>query len=170
MTDTTDTAGETPALGYADCNQIMRWLPHRPPFLLLDRMYDMEAGKRGTGLKNVTVNEPFFMGHFPGVPIMPGVLIIEAIAQSAGALVAYSLGAADTAGNVVYFMTIDKCRFRAPVVPGDTLIMPVTVIRSRGRVWRFKGEARVRDKLVAEAEFSAMIIDQVRAQLTAAAP
>ncbi|HUE44676.1 MAG TPA: 3-hydroxyacyl-ACP dehydratase FabZ [Aestuariivirgaceae bacterium] len=141
----------------ADIVRIMQLLPHRPPFLLIDRIIDMDADISGTGIKNVTMNEPFFVGHFPGRPVMPGVLIIEAMAQTAGALVVNHKGA-DVEGSLVYFMTIDGARFRKPVVPGDTLSLSVRRIQQRSRVWRYEGKARVGDTLVAEAEISAMLI------------
>jgi 3-hydroxyacyl-[acyl-carrier-protein] dehydratase len=141
----------------ADIVRIMQLLPHRPPFLLIDRIIDMDADLSGTGIKNVTMNEPFFVGHFPGRPVMPGVLIIEAMAQTAGALVVNHKGA-DVEGSLVYFMTIDGARFRKPVVPGDTLSLSVRRIQQRSRVWRYEGKARVGDTLVAEAEISAMLI------------
>jgi 3-hydroxyacyl-[acyl-carrier-protein] dehydratase len=141
----------------ADIVRIMQLLPHRPPFLLIDRIIDMDADLSGTGIKNVTMNEPFFVGHFPGRPVMPGVLIIEAMAQTAGALVVNHKGA-EVEGSLVYFMTIDGARFRKPVVPGDTLHLSVRRTQQRSRVWRYEGKARVGDTLVAEAEISAMLI------------
>lgn len=149
--------GQQDGLQEADIVRIMQLLPHRPPFLLIDRIIDMDADLSGTGIKNVTMNEPFFVGHFPGRPVMPGVLIIEAMAQTAGALVVNHKGA-DVEGSLVYFMTIDGARFRKPVVPGDTLALSVRRIQQRSRVWRYEGKARVGDTLVAEAEISAMLI------------
>ncbi|MBL9011563.1 MAG: 3-hydroxyacyl-ACP dehydratase FabZ [Alphaproteobacteria bacterium] len=153
----TESSGTT-ALASADIRRIMELLPHRPPFLMIDRVIDIVPSVSATGIKNVTFNEPQFAGHFPGMPVMPGVLLIEAMAQTAGAMVVHSLDIT-TDGKVVYFMTIDKARFRVPVVPGDTVMLPVKAIRRRGPVWRFQGEARVGDRLCAEAEFSAMIMD-----------
>ena len=153
MTEAVKTEGAT-----ADVRRIMELLPHRPPFLMIDRLIDIVPNLSATGIKNVTMNEPQFAGHFPGYPVMPGVLIVEAMAQTAGALVIDSLGLANSA-QIVYFMTIDKARFRVPIVPGDTVYLPVKFQRRRGPVWRFSGEARVGDKLCAEAEFSAMIVD-----------
>jgi 3-hydroxyacyl-[acyl-carrier-protein] dehydratase len=150
--------GVTTELETADVRRIMELLPHRPPFLMIDRLVDIVPSLSATGIKNVTMNEPQFAGHFPGYPVMPGVLIVEAMAQTAGALVIHSLGLANSA-RIVYFMTIDKARFRVPIVPGDTVHLPVTFQRRRGPVWRFSGEARVNGKLCAEAEFSAMIAD-----------
>jgi 3-hydroxyacyl-[acyl-carrier-protein] dehydratase len=150
-------------LATADIKRIMELLPHRPPFLLIDRVIDMDPGLSATGIKNVTINEPQFEGHFPGNPVMPGVLLVEAMAQTAGALVVHSLNMSQE-GKIVYFMTIDRARFRAPIVPGDTVMLPVKMIRRRGPVWRFSGEARVGDKLCAEAEFSAMIMDPTAKQ------
>ncbi|MFZ1990573.1 MAG: 3-hydroxyacyl-ACP dehydratase FabZ [Alphaproteobacteria bacterium] len=140
-----------------DIKRIMELLPHRYPMLMIDRIEDVKLGISATGIKNVTFNEPFFLGHFPGHPIMPGVLIVEAMAQTAGALVKHSLGT-ERGDEVVYFMTIDKAKFRKPVVPGDTLKLHVNLIRERAPVWRFAGEARVNGELRAEAEFSAMIM------------
>src|SRR5512147_2931251 len=119
-----------------DVKRLMELLPHRAPMLMIDRLIDIVPGVSATGIKCVSINEPFFAGHFPGHPIMPGVLIVEAMAQAAGALVVHSLGGANQE-KIVYFMTIDKARFRHPVVPGDQLIIPVNVQRSRGPVWRF---------------------------------
>ena len=145
-------------LGTVDINQLMQLLPHRYPFLLVDRIRDMVGDESAIGIKNVTINEPFFQGHFPKYPIMPGVLIIEALAQTAGALCVHNAGATNIP-HIVYFMGIDKAKFRKPVVPGDQLHLHVKKLRSRGPVWRFYGEARVNDQVVAEAEISAMIVD-----------
>ncbi len=141
-----------------DVNQIREMIPHRYPFLLVDKIIELESGQSAVGLKNVTVNEPQFMGHFPAMPVMPGVLIIEAMAQTAAIVVVETLEE-KTAGNLVYFMTIDSARFRKPVVPGDTMHIHVEKIHSRKTVWKFKGEARVGDQLCAEATFSAMIVE-----------
>ncbi|MEM7750151.1 MAG: 3-hydroxyacyl-ACP dehydratase FabZ [Pseudomonadota bacterium] len=145
-------------LDTADVARLMKLLPHRFPFLLVDRMFDMDRDESAVGLKNVTINEPFFQGHFPEYPVMPGVLIIEGLAQTAGALCVHSLGESYTP-HLVYFMGIDRAKFRKPVVPGDQLYFHVKKIRSRGRAWRFFGEAKVEGKTVAEAEISAMIVD-----------
>ena len=150
----------------ADIARIMELLPHRYPMLMVDRLEQIKRGKSAIGIKNVTINEPFFQGHFPGHPVMPGVLIVEAMAQTAGALVRYSQTAGDPA-DVVYFMTIDKARFRRPVGPGDTLRVHVNAVRNRGPVWRFAGEAYVGDELVADAEFSAMIVNPAARAATA---
>ena len=141
----------------ADIVRIMQLLPHRPPFLLIDRIIDMDADLSGTGIKCVTMNEPFFVGHFPGRPVMPGVLIVEAMAQTAAVLVMHTLGE-NAEGRLVYFMTIDKCRFRKPVMPGDVLQLKVQALRSRGTVWKFQGKAEVNGVPVAEADYSAMLI------------
>lgn len=152
---------ETPApasMSIADIARLMELLPHRYPMLMVDRVVEMIAGRSAVGLKNVSINEPYFQGHFPARPVMPGVLIVEAMAQTAGALVMHTLGR-EVAAKLVYFMTIDKCRFRRPVSPGDQLRIPVTAVRSRGPVWKFQGKAYVDGQLVAEAEYSAMIVD-----------
>lgn len=142
-----------------DLQEIMEKIPHRYPFLMIDRIEDVRLDESALGIKNVTINEPYFQGHFPGHPIMPGVLIIEAMAQTAAVCAVATFGK-EAEGKVVYFMTIEEARFRKPVVPGDTLEVFVSKLRSRRNVWKFKGEARVRDALVAHAEFSAMIVDQ----------
>jgi 3-hydroxyacyl-[acyl-carrier-protein] dehydratase len=141
-----------------DITRIMHAIPHRYPMLLLDRMVDVVPHVSAIGIKNVTANEPFFQGHFPGHPVMPGVLIIESMAQTAAVLVVESLGP-EAAGRVVYFMTIDNAKFRRPVVPGDQLRIHVTRERRRGNVWKFSGVARVDGVSVAEATYSAMIMD-----------
>jgi len=145
--------------GSADLARIKRMIPHRYPFLLVDRVRDIHKDESAVGIKNVSANEPFFQGHFPAEPVMPGVLIVECMAQTAAVLVVESLGRIDE-NLLVYFMTIDRCRFRAKVLPGDVLELHVRVTRNRGKVYRFAGEARVEGRLVAEAEFSAMIIDE----------
>ncbi|HOV86009.1 MAG TPA: 3-hydroxyacyl-ACP dehydratase FabZ [Syntrophobacteraceae bacterium] len=137
-----------------DILQILKVLPHRYPFLLLDRVLEMSS-QHLVGLKNVTINEPHFQGHFPAEPIMPGVLIVEALAQAGGVL-AFSL-VPQHMGNAVYFMGMDKVRFRKPVRPGDQLILKLNVLRQRGSVFKMKGEAFVDDQLVAEAELLATI-------------
>ncbi len=154
-------------LGTADIAKVMKFLPHRYPFLLLDRMFDMNGDESCVGLKNVTINEPFFQGHFPQFPVMPGVLIIEGLAQTAGALCVSSLGE-NYKAELVYFMGIDKAKFRKPVLPGDQLHYHVRKIRNRGRVWRFYGEAKVDGAVVAEAEISAMLADTADARAFAA--
>ncbi len=141
-----------------DTEGVMRLIPHRYPFLLIDRLWDVVPGESVTGVKNVTINEPFFQGHFPGRPVMPGVLIIEALAQTAGALVMHSLGF-ESEGRLVYFMSIDNARFRRPVLPGDTLHLHTVKQHSRNNIWKFSGKAKVDGKVVAEAVFTAMIKD-----------
>ncbi|MCW8834826.1 MAG: 3-hydroxyacyl-ACP dehydratase FabZ [Rhodospirillales bacterium] len=139
--------------------RILDMIPHRYPFLLIDRLEDVVAGESAIGIKNVTFNEPFFQGHFPGHPVMPGVLIVEAMAQTAAVVVIDSLGES-TEGKLVYFMSIDSARFRKPVLPGDTLRIHVQKERSRGAVWKFRAEARVGDAVVADAVYTAMIKDE----------
>jgi len=136
-----------------DSIEIQKILPHRFPFLLVDRIIELDPEKKAVGIKNVTINEPLFQGHFPGYPVMPGVLIVEAMAQVAGIL-AFKSGAK---GNSVYFMSIEKAKFRKPVIPGDQLHIKMNVIKQRGNVWKCAGEAFVEDKLVAEAELTAMV-------------
>jgi len=152
-----------PELDSVDIAGVMKLLPHRYPFLLVDRIYNMDGDQSAVGVKNVTVNEPFFPGHFPQHPVMPGVLIIEGLAQTAGALCVHSLGE-DYKAELVYFMGIDNAKFRKPVLPGDQLHYVVRKIRNRGRVWRFKGEALVDGQVAAEAEISAMLADTADAK------
>ena len=140
-----------------DVHDIMALLPHRYPFLMIDRLGDIVPGESAVGTKNVTINEPFFQGHFPAQAVMPGVLIVEAMAQTAAALVMHTLGS-EAHGKVVYFMSVDDARFRKPVVPGDTLKIHVARIQNRRSVWKFSGEAKVEGTLVANATFSAMIM------------
>jgi 3-hydroxyacyl-[acyl-carrier-protein] dehydratase len=143
----------------ADIARILKLLPHRYPFLLIDRMVDIDGEQSATGIKNVSFNEPFFQGHFPGAPVMPGVLLIEAMAQTAGALVLDFLGEAH-AGKLVFFMSIDRARFRKPVAPGDTVHFPVKLTSKRAPVWKYWAEAHVEGKKVAEAEIGAMLMDR----------
>jgi 3-hydroxyacyl-[acyl-carrier-protein] dehydratase len=137
-------------------NEIMKVIPHRYPFLLVDRIIELEPGVSATGIKNVTINEPFFQGHFPDQPIMPGVLIIEAMAQVAGVMAFHS----GMEGKAVYFMSIDNVKFRRPVVPGDQVKLEIKALKHRGNVWKFSGAATVDGKLVSEAEFTAMVTDK----------
>ena len=139
--------------------RIMEMIPHRYPFLLVDRIVNLVPGATATGLKNVTFNEPYFAGHFPGVPVMPGVLIIESMAQTAALLVVATLGP-DAEGKLVYFMSIDGARFRKPVVPGDSMLVTVERLQNRRNVWKFSCCAKVEDNLVAEATIAAMIMDK----------
>ena len=142
-----------------EIRRIMDMIPHRYPFLLVDRVIDLVKGQSATGIKNVTINEPFFQGHFPGHPVMPGVLIVEAMAQTAGVVVTHSLEVDDQA-KVVYFMSIESARFRKPVTPGDTLHIHVSKRAQRGTAWKFSGQAKVDGVVVADASYSAMIVDQ----------
>lgn len=141
-----------------DILRIMNMIPHRYPFLMVDRVINLVPGESAVGIKNVTMNEPQFMGHFPGFPVMPGVLIVEAMAQTAGLVVVDFMGL-ESKNKIVYFMTIDNARFRRPVTPGDTMHIHVEKLQSRGTVWKFKGTAKVGEKVCAEATFSAMIAD-----------
>ncbi len=142
-----------------DIQRIMDMIPHRFPFLMIDRVVEFDPGERAVGIKNVSINEPFFQGHFPNRPVMPGVMIVEAMAQTAGVLVVATLGP-DAEGSDVYFMTIDNVRFRKPVTPGDSLRVDVTKQHRRGNVWKFKGDVTVDGATVAEAVFAAMILDK----------
>lgn len=140
----------------ADLSLIMRIIPHRYPFLLVDKVQDIRAGESAVGIKNVTFNEPHFQGHFPGAPIMPGVTIIEALAQTSAVLVGLSLDLVDKE-PLVYFMSIDKAKFRRKVVPGDVVELHVKVLRGSSKIWKFEGRATVDGEMAAEAEFMAMI-------------
>ena len=151
-------AGPRTAVGGLDILGIMKLIPHRYPFLMIDRIVDIVPGQRATGIKNMTVNEPYFQGHFPRKPIMPGVLIIEAMAQTSAVLVVETLKG-PAVGKVVYFMSIHGARFRKPVVPGDRLLVHVTKLQKRRNVGKFNGEARVDGVLMAGAKYSAMIMD-----------
>jgi 3-hydroxyacyl-[acyl-carrier-protein] dehydratase len=151
-----------PSLPQADIVTIKRMIPHRYPFLLIDRVVNIEVNRFAVGLKNVTVNEPHFQGHFPVLPVMPGVLIIEAMAQTSAVLVVETLGVIDQ-DLLVYFMSIEGAKFRHVVQPGDVLELHVTTIRGRGKIWKFRGEAKVGDTLCAEAEFAAMILSKEEA-------
>jgi 3-hydroxyacyl-[acyl-carrier-protein] dehydratase len=154
-----DSTDQTEVETSVGIERILDMIPHRYPFLMIDKVVEMVANESAVGIKNVTINEPHFQGHFPQRPVMPGVLIIEAMAQTAAVLVVRSLGS-DAEGKLVYFMTIDSARFRKPVMPGDTLRVHVKRQRNRGSVWKFTGEAKVDGRLVAEAEFAAMLLDE----------
>ena len=165
MTDPADPGGETVSAACTagaslsiDIGRIMEMIPHRHPFLMIDRVIDVVANERATGVKNVSINENFFQGHFPTRPVMPGVLIIEAMAQTAAVLVVHTLGP-ESEGKLVYFMSVDNARFRRPVFPGDQLAVHVVKQRNRGNVWKFEGRAMVGGNLMAEAVFAAMILD-----------
>lgn len=142
-----------------DIQEIMGMIPHRYPILLVDRILDYKVNESAIGLKNVSFNEPHFQGHFPAQAVMPGVLIIEAMAQTAAILVVKTLGE-DARGKLVYFMSVDSAKFRKPVVPGDALHIHVNVVQSRRNVWKFTGQAKVGDVVHAEATFCAMIMDE----------
>ncbi len=142
-----------------DVERVMQMIPHRYPFLMVDRVLNLITGERATGVKNVSINEHYFQGHFPSRPVMPGVLIIESMAQTAAVLVVHTLGKSFE-GKLVYFMSVDDARFRKPVVPGDSLHVEVVKQRHRGNVWRFACEAKVGGVLAAEATITAMILDE----------
>ncbi len=148
----------------ADIQLIQRILPHRYPFLLIDKVVDIDGYSSARGIKNVTMNEPHFQGHFPGTPIMPGVTIVEAMAQTAGVMIGTALDIVDQE-LLIYFMAIDRCKFRRKVVPGDVMEMQISTIRGKpgGKVWKFSGQARVDGEMAAEAEFSALV-DYVQEQ------
>ncbi|MFD0987248.1 3-hydroxyacyl-ACP dehydratase FabZ [Methyloligella solikamskensis] len=153
-------SGVKAELGTAEVVDIMRLLPHRYPFLLVDRIVDMDGDRSCTGIKNVTANEPYFQGHFPDNPVMPGVLLIEGMAQTAGAL-CMRFVEDFSKPPIVYLMAVDRARFRRPVIPGDTVYYRVQKMRNRGKVWRFRCEATVEGNIVAEGEVSAVIVDDV---------
>jgi 3-hydroxyacyl-[acyl-carrier-protein] dehydratase len=141
-----------------DIERVMQLIPHRYPMLMIDKVIDVVAGESCVGIKNVSINEFYFQGHFPQRKVMPGVLIIEAMAQTAAVLVVHTLGT-ESEGKLVYFMSVENARFRKPVVPGDTIRIEVEKERHRGNVWKFSAKARVADTLVAEATYAAMILD-----------
>jgi len=142
-----------------DIQRVMEMIPHRYPMLMIDRVIDVQPNTSAIGIKNLSINEHFFQGHFPRRPVMPGVLIIESMAQTAAVLVVATLGG-EAEGKLVYFMTVDDARFRRPLTPGDTAHIHVTKVKHRGPVWKFRGEAKVNGVLCAEATFAAMILDQ----------
>ncbi len=148
----------TDSLKTADIQLIQRILPHRYPFLLVDKVVDIDGFSSATGIKNVTMNEPHFQGHFPGTPIMPGVTIVEAMAQTSAVMVGVAMDLADK-DLLIYFMGIDKCKFRRKVIPGDVLTMKLRTLRGKpgGKVWKFEGVAEVEGEMAAEAEFTAMM-------------
>ena len=153
--DTVET--DAPA-GGLDIARVMKMIPHRYPFLMIDRILELVPASRAIGLKNVSVNEPCFQGHFPGHKVMPGVLLVEAMAQTAAVLVVHTLGP-EAEGKLVYLMSIDHARFRKPVVPGDSVHVEVAKLHTRGNVWKFSGKATVAGAVVAEATYAAMILD-----------
>jgi 3-hydroxyacyl-[acyl-carrier-protein] dehydratase len=155
QTDKTTLAAATAV----DIKRILQMIPHRYPMLMVDRVIDMHLDRSAIGIKNVSVNEPFFQGHFPSEPVMPGVMIVEAMAQTAAVLVVATFGS-ESEGKLVYFMSIDGVRFRRPVIPGDRLELHVEKVQSRGNVWKFSGKAIVDGKVAAEATFAAMIRDK----------
>lgn len=153
-----DATGSAERVAEIDIQRIAEMIPHRYPFLMIDRVVDVVPNESAVGIKNVSINEPYFQGHFPQRPVMPGVLIIEAMAQTAAVLVVQTLGR-EAEGKLVYFMSVDNARFRRPVVPGDSMRVHVAKQRNRGNVWKFTGEAKVDGRLVAEATYAAMILD-----------
>jgi 3-hydroxyacyl-[acyl-carrier-protein] dehydratase len=163
MTDAPHSAGETPGANTGlDINAIMRLLPHRFPFLLIDRVLELTRKERIVAIKNVTINEPFFAGHFPGTPVMPGVLIVEAMAQAGGVLLLTEIE--DRESKLILFTGIERAKFRRPVVPGDQLLIEVKVTAWRGNAGRMEGTAYVGDKRTAEATISCRVVDLARAR------
>ena len=158
MSQSTGTMASATEMAEVDIGRVMEMIPHRYPMLMIDRVTQMAPNESAVGIKNVTINEPHFQGHFPSRPVMPGVMIIESMAQTAAVLVVHSLGK-QAEGKLVYFMTVDNARFRRPVTPGDTLYIHVAKERQRANVWKFSGRVMVGDHLVAEANFAAMILD-----------
>ncbi len=156
---TAEPKAETRRIEVLDIARIMHAIPHRFPFLLVDRVVDVVANESAIGIKNVSINENYFQGHFPTHPVMPGVLIIESMAQTAAVLVVETLGD-DAAGKLVYFMMVENAKFRRPVVPGDQMRIHVRKDRNRGNVWKFSAEAKVDGQVVAESSFAAMILDR----------
>jgi 3-hydroxyacyl-[acyl-carrier-protein] dehydratase len=154
-----DTTQSGSVIAEIDIQRILQMIPHRYPFLMIDRVVDVMPGKSAVGVKNVSINESYFQGHFPQHPVMPGVLIIEAMAQTAAVFVVQTLGP-DSEGKLVYFMSVDSARFRHPVHPGDQLHVHVAKKQNRGAVWKFEGRAVVGQQLMAEATFAAMIRDR----------
>ena len=157
MTDHLAKAPQAPELGTADVARIMEMIPHRYPMLLVDRVVEIEAGVKAVGIKNVTINEPQFQGHFPENPVFPGVLLIEGMAQTGGILCLIGMGA--STARPVYFMTIDEAKFRRPVVPGDTVEFHMSLLAQRRNMWWYRGEAKVKKHVVAEAKVGAMLLD-----------
>jgi len=155
VTDPVGASGQGTAIGL---QRIMEMIPHRHPFLMIDQVVDVVTNRRATGIKNLSKNEYYFQGHFPARPVMPGVLIIEAMAQTAAVLVVHTLGP-EAEGKLVYFMSVDNARFRRPVFPPTQLEIHVTKQRNRGNVWKFEGQAKVGEDVMAEAVFAAMILD-----------
>jgi 3-hydroxyacyl-[acyl-carrier-protein] dehydratase len=155
VTDPVGASGQGTEIGL---QRIMEMIPHRHPFLMIDQVVDVVTNRRATGIKNLSKNEYYFQGHFPARPVMPGVLIIEAMAQTAAVLVVHTLGP-EAEGKLVYFMSVDNARFRRPVFPPTQLEIHVTKQRNRGNVWKFEGQAKVGEDVMAEAVFAAMILD-----------
>ena len=155
----TDKTSVAAAATVADIKRILQMIPHRYPMLMVDKVTEMVPAESAIGIKNVSINEPFFQGHFPSEPVMPGVLIIEAMAQTAAVLVVATFGG-ESEGKLVYFMSIDGVRFRRPVLPGDRLELHVKKVQNRGNVWKFDGKAIVDGKVAAQATFAAMIRDK----------
>ena len=158
MNDSVATKPAGATVDFVGIERVMEMIPHRYPFLMIDKVIDIVPDVGAIGIKNVSINEPHFQGHFPRRPVMPGVLIIESMAQSAAVLVVETLGK-EFEGKLVYFMSVDRARFRKPVVPGDVMYVHVRKERQRGPVWKFSAEARVEGAVVAEATYSAMILD-----------